>query len=151
MTDGNKERTKLVALTVKLLPIILPALAGSIGSWYTSRQQSRNDLEAGYKALAETTKDLERAVKTLQDNEARLWAITVQRLGSPEAPSQPEPTPVPPRARPVRGSAGSMGRGSGSASASVRPIVVPPPSPPKRVDVQKVPDDLNAAIQQSAK
>lgn len=153
---------------LKLAGLLAPAIFGAVGSWY----KSRSDLEAGYHALASTTKDLERAVQALQENEKRLWDIALRSLPTPRASAlEPLPIPLPatapaastPRHIPVRPAFGSGsvhaardGRthvegfgivGSGVAAAPTKSILTPiMPNAPVQFQVRKAPLDLNSAL-----
>ncbi len=151
------EKTKRLAMVLKFLGATLAALAGPVGAWYTATAQSRADLEAGYKALAETVSDLEKAVDMLQGNEQRRWRRESEKEAKqPEASEAPAPSRVR-AARASRSGSGGFGAISGSAGAEAAPPAAKPADievklpPPPSYEVRKAPSDLDEALKQAAR
>lgn len=157
--DSELEKTKRLAMVLKFLGVVVPTLIGSVGAWYTSRAQSRAELETGYKTLAEGVSDLKKAVDLLQDNERKTW----KEKSEAEESKPEEVKPAPPartsrRPRPItigigRVSAGGGGETSGALGAGA--IGPPPPTPEKKAEeppsfsVKQAPMDLEGALKEA--
>lgn len=99
-------KAKLV-MVLKILGVIGPA----IGSWYTAREQSQNETEKAYSALADAVKELQSSAKVLEQNQERIWQLTITGH-RPVA----EPTAAPRGEGIGLGSIGTIGHGAGTGS-----------------------------------
>jgi len=121
---------------LKVLAMVLPALATGAGSWYTAR----SDAEKSYEALQGAVQDLQASIKTLESNQDRLWQIALTRAAR-AAPPLPE-TPSRPSAAvsTLRPRLGSLGGGA----ARPAPPAPPAPEPPEPAPVQERLPELKA-------